>query len=73
MHIPRCNDGSWPQIEATATTVRSLFGEPYTALSNVTIRVARTSAVNVRYRFADGLLDSMTMTMVVPVPLPAVV
>jgi len=36
---------------------------------NGTIVVARTAALNVRYAF-EGLLDSMTMTLIVPVPAP---
>jgi hypothetical protein len=67
-------DSSWPQIGATGTTERATAympgGDPGHAGSNMasgTMRVTRTTALNVRYRF-KGMLDSMTMTLIVPVP-----
>jgi hypothetical protein len=44
---------------------------PPNVLSNATIRVTRTAALNVRYKFV-GMLESMTMTLVVPVPVQPV-
>ena len=61
-------DNSWPQIGAPTTTVVPTSFEPPNILTNSSIRVTRTAALNVRYRFAEGLLDSMTMTLAVPVP-----
>ena len=61
-------DNSWPQIGSPATVVHETAFIPPNVLANNSIRVTRTTALNVRYRFAGGLLDSMTMTMVVPVP-----
>lgn len=61
-------DNSWPQVGAAATTVVPTRFVPPHWLANASIRVTRTGALNVRYRFGGGLLDSMTMTMVVTVP-----
>ena len=60
-------DSSWPQVGAPGTTARPTAYVPGQGLENATMRVTRTAALNVRYRFA-GLLDSMTMTLIVPVP-----
>ena len=63
-------DSSWPQIGAIGTTVRAtayVVGHEDGLLNN-TMRLTRTTALNVRYRFAEGLLDSMTMTLIVPIP-----
>ena len=60
-------DHSWPQIGAPSTVVQPTKFIPPNVLSNDTIRITRTTALNVRYKFR-GLLESMTMTLVVPVP-----
>lgn len=64
-------DNSWPQIGSPATTVQPTQFLPPNVLSNDTIRVTRTTALNIRYKFV-GLLESMTMTMIVPVPVQPV-
>ena len=70
-------DGSWPQIGVSGTTVRASSYTPNgNILANATIRITRTCALNVRYRFVGTersggpaqLMDSMTMTLIVPVP-----
>ena len=74
-------DHSWPQIGAQNTTVLSSRFIPPVDLANSTIRITRTTALNVRYRFVGTnftrslggpalLYDSMTTTLVVPVPPP---
>lgn len=56
---------------APGTTVQATKFAPPNVLSNATIRVTRTAALNVRYKFV-GMLESMTMTLVVPVPVQPV-
>ena len=53
------------------TTMQPTKFIPPNVLANASIRVTRTAALNVRYKFA-GLLESMTMTLVVPVPVQPV-
>ena len=56
-----------PQIGLRGTTARATAFVPPNMLANDTMRVTRTTALNVRYRF-KGMLDSMTMTLIIPVP-----
>ncbi len=68
-HPPRDNstvlyttDNSWPQLGAPGTTA-----VPLAQGQEVDVVVGRTCAVNARL-VVDGLLPSLTMTLVVPVP-----
>jgi hypothetical protein len=68
--VPRApyGTGTLPAIESFFyTMVQPTKFIPPNVLSNDTIRITRTTALNVRYKFR-GLLESMTMTLVVPVP-----
>ena len=58
-------------VGASGTTVQPTKFIPPNILSNATIRVTRTTALNVRYKFA-GLFESMTMTLIVPIPVQPV-
>ena len=58
-------DGSWPRDGAPATTAVAMGVH-----GAVVIKVPRTTAVNVRFA-VPGLLLSMTVTLVVPVPFAA--
>ena len=67
---PLCNttvlwslDGSWPQEGAAGTTATTME-----AGGTVKVVVGRTSALNVRFA-VDGLLTSLTTTIVIEVPI----
>jgi hypothetical protein len=55
-------DGSWPQLHAPGTT-----SAPIAQGGTLAVEVPRTAALNVRF-LVDGLLPSLTMTMIVTVP-----
>lgn len=63
-------DGSWPRAEGNPSTHVLRTQVINHQFVNGTIVVPRTAALNVRYSF-HGLLDSLTMTLVVPVGDPA--
>ena len=59
-------DGSWPQLGSNNTRSAPTKFIPPNRLANDTIVVTRTSALNVRYA-VKGMMDSFTMTLLVPV------
>jgi hypothetical protein len=59
-------DGSWPMLGSNSTASVSTKFIPPNLLANATLVVSRTTALNVRYAF-EGMLDSFTMTLLVPV------